>query len=113
MSNKKALILVDIQNDFLPTGALPVPLGDEVVDVANQLMNAFELVVATKDWHPKNHGSFASQHDGKNPFELIDLQVVDRLARPCGAKAEVAAGERLRIASKGSGFNEGFLLQLR
>ncbi len=57
-----ALILVDIQNDFLPGGALAVPRGDEVVPVANRLMEVFPLVVATQDWHPENHGSFASNH---------------------------------------------------
>ncbi|MCL2645748.1 MAG: bifunctional nicotinamidase/pyrazinamidase [Phycisphaerales bacterium] len=55
----KALILVDIQNDFLPGGALAVPRGNEVIAVANQLMEKFELVIATQDWHPANHVSFA------------------------------------------------------
>jgi len=58
----KALILVDIQNDFLPGGALAVPEGDEVIPVANELQSAFPLVVATQDWHPANHGSFAASH---------------------------------------------------
>ena len=81
-TQKKALVLVDIQNDFLPTGNLPVPLGDEVIDIANSLMSAFDLVVATKDWHPNNHGSFASQHSDKNPFEIIDLHGLQQVLWP-------------------------------
>lgn len=69
----KALILVDIQNDFLPGGALAVPGGDEIVSLANDLMEEFEIVVATQDWHPPDHGSFAANHSGKEVFESIDL----------------------------------------
>jgi nicotinamidase/pyrazinamidase len=69
----KALILVDIQNDFLPRGALAVPDGGAVIPVANKLQAVFPLVVATQDWHPANHGSFAVNHSGKKPFEQIDL----------------------------------------
>jgi nicotinamidase/pyrazinamidase len=69
----KALVLVDIQNDFLPGGALAVPDGDAVIPVANQLQPAFPLVAATEDWHPRNHGSFAANHPGKSPFEQIEL----------------------------------------
>lgn len=69
----KALILVDIQNDFLPGGALAVPGGDEIVLLANGLMEKFEIVVATQDWHPPDHGSFAANHPGKEVFESVDL----------------------------------------
>ena len=69
----KALILVDIQNDFLPGGTLAVPDGDKVIPIANRLQAAFPLVVATQDWHPANHGSFAVSHPGKNVFEQIEL----------------------------------------
>jgi nicotinamidase/pyrazinamidase len=69
----KALILVDIQNDFLPGGALAVPIGDAIIPVVNRLQSLFPLVVATQDWHPPNHGSFAANHPGKKPFEQIDL----------------------------------------
>jgi nicotinamidase/pyrazinamidase len=68
----KTLLLVDIQNDFLPGGALPVPDGDQVVPVANRLLRRFALVVATQDWHPPNHGSFASQHPGRQVGEQIE-----------------------------------------
>ena len=63
-----ALIVTDIQNDFLPGGALAVPQGDRVVPVANRLMAKFELVVATQDWHPPDHLSFASRHPGKRVY---------------------------------------------
>src|SRR3989454_269830 len=69
----KALILVDIQNDFLPGGPLAVPDGDAVIPIANQIQGAFPLVVATQDWHPANHGSFAVNHAGRKVFEQIEL----------------------------------------
>lgn len=69
----KTLVLVDIQNDFLPGGALAVPDGDAIVPVVNRLLPHFDLVVATQDWHPADHGSFASSHPGRAPFEQIDL----------------------------------------
>ena len=68
-----ALVLVDIQNDFLPGGALAVARGDEVVPVANRVSHRFDLVVATQDWHPRDHGSFAANHPGRKPGEMIDL----------------------------------------
>lgn len=67
-----ALLLVDIQNDFLPGGALPVPQGDAVVPIANRLIERCSLVVATQDWHPENHGSFAANR-GKAPGTMGDL----------------------------------------
>lgn len=71
----KALLLVDIQNGFCPGGNLPVPHGDEVVPVANRLIEdgGYDVIVASQDWHPENHGSFASQHEGKKPFEMGEL----------------------------------------
>ena len=69
----KALILIDIQTDFLPGGALEVPDGDTIIPIVNRLQAVFPLVVATQDWHPANHGSFAANHPGKNVFEQIDL----------------------------------------
>ncbi|MFA7415065.1 MAG: bifunctional nicotinamidase/pyrazinamidase [Rhizobium sp.] len=71
----RALLLIDIQIGFCPGGNLPVAGGDEVVPVANELMasGVYDLVVASQDWHPANHGSFASQHPGKQPFELGEL----------------------------------------
>ena len=71
----KALILVDIQNDFLPGGALAVPDGDQVIAPANALIDRgrFDLIVATQDWHPRDHGSFAANHPGKKIYDKIDL----------------------------------------
>lgn len=77
-----ALLLVDIQNDFLPGGALAVKNGDEVVAVANNLMHQFELVVATQDWHPRNHRSFASQHPGRNAGEVTTLDGLPQVLWP-------------------------------
>jgi nicotinamidase/pyrazinamidase len=79
---KRALILVDLQNDFVPGGALAVAEGDKVVPVANRLQNAFDLIVATQDWHPRNHGSFASQHPGKKPGDVIDLNGIPQVLWP-------------------------------
>jgi len=78
----KALILVDIQNDFLPGGSLAVPNGDEVVPVANRLQDHFGLVVATQDWHPPGHGSFAASHEGKSVGEVIDLNGIEQILWP-------------------------------
>jgi nicotinamidase/pyrazinamidase len=78
----KALILVDIQNDFLPAGALPVKRGDEVVPVANKVSGRFELVVATQDWHPRDHGSFAANHPRKKPGDVIDLNGLSQVLWP-------------------------------
>lgn len=78
----KALVLVDIQNDFLPTGALPVAKGHEVVPVANRLMGQHPLVVATQDWHPADHGSFASQHPGRKPGDMVDLNGLPQVLWP-------------------------------
>jgi nicotinamidase/pyrazinamidase len=79
---KRALVLVDIQNDFIPGGALAVAEGHEVVPVANRVAKEFEIVVATQDWHPANHGSFASQHEGKNPGETIELGGIPQVLWP-------------------------------
>lgn len=78
----QALILVDIQNDFLPGGALAVPAGDEVVAVANRLMECFPLIVATQDWHPANHGSFASQYPGRQAGDVIQLNGIPQILWP-------------------------------
>ncbi|MBW8285098.1 MAG: bifunctional nicotinamidase/pyrazinamidase [Rhizobium sp.] len=71
----RALLLIDIQNGFCLGGNLPVAGGDQVVPVANALMHSgrYDLIVASQDWHPANHGSFASQHPGAKPFDLGEL----------------------------------------
>src|SRR6266508_2896003 len=70
---KDILLVVDVQNDFIPGGSLPVKEGDQVVGVINRLAPAFERVIMTQDWHTPAHISFASSHPGKKPFEMIDL----------------------------------------
>jgi nicotinamidase/pyrazinamidase len=77
-----ALVIVDLQNDFLPGGALPVPRGDEIIPLANKLQNQFELVVATQDWHPPNHGSFAANHPGTKPGDRIRLDGIEQILWP-------------------------------
>ncbi|MEP4249841.1 bifunctional nicotinamidase/pyrazinamidase [Tateyamaria sp.] len=68
-----ALIVIDVQNDFCPGGALAVPEGDLIVPGINKLMADADAVVLTQDWHPKEHSSFASSHDGQGPYEVIDM----------------------------------------
>ena len=68
-----ALIIVDVQNDFCPGGVLAVREGDQIVPVINRLQPRFDLIVATQDWHPANHGSFAANHPGRQPGEVIEL----------------------------------------
>jgi len=67
------LIVIDVQNDFCPNGALAVQHGDEVVPLINEMSSKFEHVVLTQDWHPAGHSSFASSHPGKHPFETTEL----------------------------------------
>jgi nicotinamidase/pyrazinamidase len=69
----KTLLLIDIQSDFLPGGTLAVPGGDEIIPVVNALLPHFDLIVATQDWHPPEHGSFAVNHPGRAPFEQAEL----------------------------------------
>ena len=77
-----ALIVVDVQNDFLPGGTLAVSNGDQIISVINQIMPSFDLVVATKDWHPSGHQSFASNHPGKKIGEVIDLHGIQQILWP-------------------------------
>lgn len=90
---KTALILIDIQNDFVPGGALAVPEGDAVIPVANWLMKHVDLVVATQDWHPVNHGSFVSQYPGKTVGDMVDLNGLAQVMWPdhCIEKTNGAA----------------------
>jgi nicotinamidase/pyrazinamidase len=75
-AKKRALLVVDVQNGFCANGNLPVPGGDAVVPVINRLMaeGGYDLIVASQDWHPPDHKSFASQHPGKKPFEMGSLR---------------------------------------
>ncbi|MDD4793095.1 MAG: bifunctional nicotinamidase/pyrazinamidase [Firmicutes bacterium] len=77
-----ALLLVDLQNDFLPGGALGVPEGDRVIPVANRVQKCFDLVIATADWHPPDHGSFASAHPGREAGDVIELSGLAQVLWP-------------------------------
>ena len=106
-----ALILIDLQDDFMPEGALAVPGGDAVVPVANRLLRSFDLVVATQDWHPPGHGSFASQYPGKKPGDTIELDGLHQVLWPdhcvkgtSGAElhADLDAGRVTSVFQKGT-----------
>lgn len=77
-----ALLIVDVQNDFLPGGSLPVPEGDKIIPVINALQPRFKHTIATKDWHPANHGSFASNHPGHQVGEVITLNGLEQILWP-------------------------------
>ena len=102
MTTKRALILVDLQNDFMPEGNLPVPDGDAVIEVANALLQKFDRVVATQDWHPPNHGSFASNHHGRAPGELIDLDGLEQVLWPDHCVQGSAGAEFVAALEQGS-----------
>ena len=82
MPNKRALILVDLQNDFCPGGQLAVPFGDQVIEIANQLQPHFSCVVASKDWHPPHHMSFASSHPGRHVGDQIVVHGMPQILWP-------------------------------
>lgn len=81
MSNK-ALIVIDVQNDFCPGGALAVAGGDEIAPLVNDIAAGFEHVILTQDWHPQRHSSFASSHPGRQPFETIRVAYGDQTLWP-------------------------------
>lgn len=78
----KALVIIDMQNDFKPGGSLAVPGGDEIVPIINELQQKFELVIATQDWHPANHSSFAANHPGKKEFDTIMHSGMEQILWP-------------------------------
>jgi nicotinamidase/pyrazinamidase len=81
-SDRDVLLIVDIQNDFCPGGALAVPEGDEIVPAVNRLAGSFAHVILTQDWHPRGHTSFASSHPGKRPFDTIELPYGQQILWP-------------------------------
>jgi len=80
--DRDILIVVDMQNDFCPGGALAVPQGDEIVPTVNRLAAEFAHVILTQDWHPPGHASFASSHAGKQPFQTIELAYGQQILWP-------------------------------
>ena len=95
-----ALIVIDVQNDFCPGGALAVPHGDEIVSGINALMEDSDAVILTQDWHPLDHSSFASQHRGKSAYETVDM--------PYGT--QVLWPDHCIIGSQGSAFHTDLYL---
>jgi nicotinamidase/pyrazinamidase len=97
MNSMKALIIIDVQNDFVPGGALAVREGDLVVPVINQLQqlkgSAFSVVVATQDWHPRDHGSFAANHPGTKVGDVIDLAGLRQILWPVHCVQETRGAE--------------------
>jgi nicotinamidase/pyrazinamidase len=93
----QCLIVVDVQNDFCPGGALAVPNGDEVVPVINRLAARFANAVFTQDWHPRGHTSFASSHPGKKPFETVELPYGEQVLWP----------DHCVQGTRGAAFHEG------
>ena len=79
---KTALLVIDVQNDFCPAGALAVVGGNEIIPHINEEMAKYDFVVLTQDWHPKGHSSFATSHEGKNPLELIKMPYGDQVLWP-------------------------------
>jgi nicotinamidase/pyrazinamidase len=107
---KRALLLIDIQNDFLPGGPLAVPDGDAVIEVANRIIPSFKLIVATQDWHPPDHGSFAANHPGRQVGDQVELGGLPQILWPVHCiqntrGAEIADGlierERFVVFRKG------------
>jgi nicotinamidase/pyrazinamidase len=98
---KKALILVDLQNDFIPNGSLAVAQGNEVIAIANRLQTHFEYVLATQDWHPKNHASFAINHPGKSVGDLIELAGLTQVLWPVHCVQGTVGAELVADLNKG------------
>jgi nicotinamidase-related amidase len=81
-SDRDVLLIVDVQNDFCPGGALAVPQGDEIVPAVNRLAAEFAHVILTQDWHPRRHASFASSHSGKQPFDVVEASYGEQILWP-------------------------------
>lgn len=79
---KTALLVIDVQNDFCPGGALQVAGGNEIIPDINQEMTKYDYIILTQDWHPKGHSSFATSHDGGNPLDVIEMPYGDQVLWP-------------------------------
>lgn len=102
MNENQCLVVVDIQNDFLETGALPVPEGSQIIPTVNKLLPLFKHIVFTQDWHPKDHISFADNHDGKKPYDTINLAYGDQVLWPAHCVQE-SEGAKLASGLNGTG----------
>lgn len=93
MAKKNALIMVDLQNDFCPGGSLAVPDGDAIIPIANQLQDSFDLVIATQDWHPRDHVSFAANHPGHEVGDVITVDNIFQILWPIHCVQETKGAE--------------------
>ena len=107
----RALLLIDLQYDFCPGGALAVAHGDETIPIANKLAAKFDTVVATQDWHPPDHKSFAVNHAGKKPYDVIELEGLTQVLWPphcvqgtpgCGLHAALDLTRLTKVVHKGT-----------
>lgn len=106
MNKNQALIVVDVQNDFLETGSLPVPGGSKVIPVINKVMPLFQTVVLTQDWHPAEHKSFASNHEGKKPYDVTTMPYGQQVLWPVHCVQNTKGAEIAEtLAVKGTEFN--------
>jgi nicotinamidase/pyrazinamidase len=110
MNRKQALIIVDLQPDFLPGGPLGVNDGEQIIPIVLDLMPHFDLVVATQDWHPRDHGSFAANHPGRSPGELIELDGLTQILWPVHCVQDTAGAQlvpALRVRELAAVFRKG------
>ena len=103
----KALLLIDLQNDYMPGGMVEVPEGDQVIPVANRMMEVFDLVIAVRDWHPATHQCFAANHLWRRPGQTIELGGVDQLLWPMHG-VQHSFGAELAIALKEENIHRHF-----
>lgn len=96
----QVLIIVDMQNDFMPGGALGVPGADQVVPIINKLASSFPLTVATQDWHPKNHCSFADNHRGKKSGDVIEINGIEQILWPIHCVQQTKGAELIASLDK-------------
>lgn len=105
MNKNQALIVVDVQNDFLETGLLPVPEGSKVIPVINKAMPLFQTVVLTQDWHPAEHKSFASNHENKKPYDVMTMPYGQQVLWPAHCVQNSKGAELAEtLAVKGTEF---------
>src|SRR3990167_5139827 len=93
MIKNAALIMIDLQNDFCLGGSLAVPDGDRVIPLANELQKQFDLVIATKDWHPRDHTSFADNHSSQDVVDLITIDTLSQVLWPVHCVQETHGAE--------------------
>ena len=99
---KRALILVDLQNDFMPGGSLAVENADEVIPVANRVQQHFKYVIATQDWHPEDHSCFADNHKGRFPGEFIQQAGLSQILWPVHCVQNLKLDHIIKVFRKGS-----------